>query len=178
MQKTSLYLAYGSNLNLEQMRWRCPTAEVVGTAWLQDYALLFRGGDARSGRGAVATIEPKEDANLPVLIWEIRARDEQALDRYEGYPYFYHKEQMEVELAGKQVSVMAYVMNPGYSLGLPSESYYRTIAQGYRSAGFDLETLDAAVEESYQRSLVENFEDFSEEYEAEDMFGSLDFMHL
>ena len=83
-----------------------------------------------------------------------------------------------MELAGKPVSAMVYVMNPGYALGVPSESYYRTIAQGYRSAGFDLETLDAAVEESYQRSLVENFEDFSEEYEVEDVFGSPDFMHL
>ncbi len=178
MQKSKLYIAYGSNLNLEQMRWRCPTAKVVGTAQLQGYELLFRGGDARSGRGAVATVEAKENANVPVLVWEIKERDELALDRYEGYPYFYHKEQMEVELAGKPVSAMVYVMNPGYALGVPSESYYRTIAQGYRSAGFDLETLDAAVEESYQRSLVENFEDFSEEYEVEDVFGSPDFMHL
>ena len=29
--KSKLYIAYGSNLNLEQMKRRCPTAEVVGT---------------------------------------------------------------------------------------------------------------------------------------------------
>lgn len=102
MRRSTLYLAYGSNPNLEQMRWRCPTAEVVGTAQLQGYALLFRGGNARSGRGAVATVEPEKNANIPVLIWKIQERDEQALDRYEGYPYFYHKERMEVDLAGNR----------------------------------------------------------------------------
>lgn len=81
---------------------------------------------------------------------------------------------------------MAYVMNPGYSLGLPSESYYRTIAQGYRSAGFDLETLDAAVEDSYQRPLGEEISDFDEEqttlfqedFEETEAFDFPDFMHL
>ena len=49
-----LYIAYGSNLNLPQMAKRCPTAKVVGTSEIKDYALVFRGG----GHGAVATIEP------------------------------------------------------------------------------------------------------------------------
>ena len=30
-----LYLAYGSNLNLAQMQYRCPGAKVAGTAELQ-----------------------------------------------------------------------------------------------------------------------------------------------
>ena len=37
-----LYIAYGSNLNLEQMKRRCPTAEVVGTAELRNWRLWFR----------------------------------------------------------------------------------------------------------------------------------------
>ena len=35
------YLAYGSNLNLEQMSRRCPTARVVGKAQLENYRLAF-----------------------------------------------------------------------------------------------------------------------------------------
>ena len=54
MSKTRLYIAYGSNLNLPQMEYRCPTAKVVGAGEVQGYELLFRGGS----RGAVATIEP------------------------------------------------------------------------------------------------------------------------
>ena len=30
-----LYVAYGSNLNKEQMRYRCPTAKFVGTGIIE-----------------------------------------------------------------------------------------------------------------------------------------------
>ena len=43
MQKEKLYIAYGSNLNLGQMKYRCPTAKVAGTSEIKDYKLLFRG---------------------------------------------------------------------------------------------------------------------------------------
>jgi len=51
--KDRLYIAYGSNLNLEQMKRRCPTAEVVGAVELKNWRLWFR----RGNHGAVATIE-------------------------------------------------------------------------------------------------------------------------
>ena len=70
--KQRLYIAYGSNLNLEQMAFRCPTAKVVGKSELKDYELLFRGGR----RGAVATVEPKAGSTVPILVWEIQKKDE------------------------------------------------------------------------------------------------------
>ena len=36
-RKPTLYIAYGSNLNLPQMALRCPTAEVVGKSEMKDY---------------------------------------------------------------------------------------------------------------------------------------------
>ena len=39
-----LYFAYGSNINLEQMDYRCPDATVVGPVVLENYELLFRRG--------------------------------------------------------------------------------------------------------------------------------------
>ena len=65
---TKLYLAYGSNLNMKQMAHRCPTAKAVGTATLIGNRLLFRGGHDN----AVATIEPKKDGSVPVMLWEIQ----------------------------------------------------------------------------------------------------------
>ena len=50
-----LYFAYGSNINLDQMRYRCPDASVYGQAVLDNYDLRFRGS-------GVATVEPKEGA--------------------------------------------------------------------------------------------------------------------
>ena len=38
-----LYFAYGSNINLDQMAFRCPAAQVVSPVTLNGYRLLFRG---------------------------------------------------------------------------------------------------------------------------------------
>lgn len=36
------YLAYGSNLNVEQMKRRCPNAIKIGATYINDYKLEFR----------------------------------------------------------------------------------------------------------------------------------------
>ena len=144
--KTKLYLAYGSNLNLGQMAHRCPDSQVAGRAQLPGYHLLFRG---RPGN-AHATIEESEGRTVPVLLWKVSVRDEALLDRYEGYPYYYDKVQIPVELGGKTVSAMAYVMQPGFDLNKPSPSYLHTIREGYQAAGFDQAVLDQALEDTRQ----------------------------
>jgi AIG2-like family. len=116
MKSKTLYIAYGSNLNLQQMAFRCPTAKVIGASKIKDYELLFRGGR----RGSVATVEPLKGSHVPVLLWELKEKDLQALDRYEGYPHFYRKEILDVELNGKTISAMVYIMNDGHPFGAPS----------------------------------------------------------
>lgn len=146
MKSETLYIAYGSNLNLPQMAYRCPTAKAVGTSEIKDYELLFRGGR----RSSVATVEPLKGSSVPVLLWKLKEPDIQALDRYEGYPSFYRKEIFDVELRDKTVPAMVYIMNDGHPLGSPSDYYLNTIIEGYRSAGFDTEFLEQAVEKSIQ----------------------------
>lgn len=34
-----LYVAYGSNLNIRQMKYRCPGAKLYGTGVIEDYEL-------------------------------------------------------------------------------------------------------------------------------------------
>mgnify|MGYP005768208313 FL=1 len=145
-RKEIFYIAYGSNLNLPQMAFRCPTAEIAGKSELKGYELLFRGGR----RGADATVEPRDGGSVPVLLWKIRKTDEEALDRYEGYPHFYEKQMMEVELDGKPVSAMVYVMTPGHEFGIPSDYYADVIREGYETAGFDLQSLEDAIDHAYE----------------------------
>jgi len=144
MKSETLYIAYGSNLNLPQMAFRCPTAKVVGASEIKDYELLFRGGR----RSSVATVEPLKGSSVPVLLWKLKEHDLQSLDRYEGFPSFYRKEILEVELRGKSVPAMVYIMNDGHPFGSPSDYYLNTILEGYKSAGFDTEFLEQAVEKS------------------------------
>lgn len=144
------YAAYGSNLNLPQMRKRCPCAAVVGTAVIEDYRLLFRG----SKTGSYLTIEPWEGGRVPVAVWEVTDADERRLDQYEGYPAFYRKESMELDvtLAGsgrvQTMECFAYVMQDGRPLGKPSNIYFYTCSQGYQSFGFDMRFLYDAYDAS------------------------------
>jgi gamma-glutamylcyclotransferase (GGCT)/AIG2-like uncharacterized protein YtfP len=138
-----LYIAYGSNMNLEQMKFRCPTAKVVGTALLRNWRLIFRN---------VASIEPCLGKAVPVVVWEIQPQDEKALDRYEGYPSLYRKESVRITLNGKQHRVMVYIMN-GTGESPPSLGYFNSILEGYKSAGIDDTVLRIALESSKGRSM-------------------------
>lgn len=144
MKNKKLYIAYGSNLNLERMAHRCPTARPVGKVELNDYQLLFRGGRG----GSVATVEPIKGKSVPCLLWEITPTDEAALDRYEGYPYLYRKETIKAKFGKEDIEAMIYIMNEGYHLNSPSLYYYSIILDGYKSADFDTNILKQAVEGS------------------------------
>lgn len=132
------YIAYGSNLSESQMAYRCPTAKVVGTSILKDWRLLFDGP---------ASIEKYEGYKVPILIWEIQPEDEKSLDRYEGYPSYYRKEMLDVEVNGKTINAMVYIMNTNKE-HIPSDYYYRVLEQGYERFGFDKNILEQALLES------------------------------
>ena len=83
-------------------------------------------------------------------------RDEACLNLYEGYPRYYDEVQIPVELGGKTVSAMAYVMQPGFACNDPSRSYLHTIREGYQSAGFDQAVLDQALEDTRQGDGAES----------------------
>ena len=143
-EKDRYYIAYGSNLNLEQMARRCPTAGVVKATFLHNFRLMFRGKNT-----AVATIEKHKGSKVPVLIWLLQPGDEQALDIYEGYPHLYRKEMLRITVNGRRVQAMVYIMNEfHHPYDTPSRSYFETIRQGYEAAGFDDKILRRAVLDS------------------------------
>lgn len=134
-----LYIAYGSNLNVEQMKQRCPDARLHKTGFLKNWDLIFRG----SMTGFYATIRRKSGAKVPVAIWEISPRDEMQLDRYEGYPRFYQKENVYVTHEdGSRTKGMVYIMSKNALPGKPTMNYVNTIKQGYLDIGLDLKYLE------------------------------------
>lgn len=140
--KKALYIAYGSNMDVAQMRYRCPTAELVGRAKLDGWQMLFKG----SGSGCYATIEEKAGYTVPVLIWTITLQDERNLDCYEGFPNFYYKRALNVRVNGKLSRAMVYIMHEDRKCGAPSSSYYNVIERAYDRFGFDKAILERALE--------------------------------
>lgn len=141
------YLAYGSNLSVEQMEWRCPDASYIGYGFLDGYRLLFRRG--------YLTVEPERGSKVPVLVWQVSKADEKALDYYEGWPRFYRKEEAIIEVFsldnGKSLGTeraFVYVMNDGFALQPPSERYWDICLEGYRRFSFDERILEKALTDS------------------------------
>lgn len=144
-----LYLAYGSNLNKTQMRIRCPRARAIGTAELRNYELLFKGSKTVS----YLTIEIKHGGKVPVAVWEVDENDIKALDRYEGYPSFYYKKELSVNVrlndeTKERQSAFVYIMHENRQIGIPSQDYVDTCRDGYKDFGFNEKFLDAAIERS------------------------------
>ena len=157
------YLAYGSNLNVDQMKYRCPDAKPAAVTKIPNYHLLFRRG--------FLTIEPQQGSSVPVVVWKISDRDEKSLDRYEGYPKFYRKEifpillngykDMDAYRAGKRSvqekvgEAMVYIMNDGFPAQQPSSSYLDTVKRGYAAFNIDVNYLMNALVDTWEEEQRE-----------------------
>jgi hypothetical protein len=154
--KRRYYIAYGSNLNIQQMRMRCPSARVIGVSALEGYRLMFKG----SKTGAYLTIEPHDGGIVPVAVWEVTEDDERALDHYEGFPRFYYKEEMKLPVKGirsgkvRERMVFVYIMQEDRPYGLPSDHYVNVCRQGYDAFGFDNRRLTEALQAKIKEILT------------------------
>ena len=146
MESKRYYIAYGSNLSVEQMRHRTPDARIVGTAVLKGWQLLFR---------YCATIRENPEYDTPVLVWDISERDEARLDRYEGFLRLYYKKELPVTVTPlngdtvMNVTAMVYIMTECERPAvLPSKAYYDVLDAGYAMFGFDKRILRQALMDS------------------------------
>lgn len=141
------YIAYGSNLNIRQMQFRCRDARIIGTSIIKDYRLLFKG----SKTGSYLTIEKAEGYVVPVAVWQVSDNDERCLDRYEGFPTFYYKKEMRLKVKGIRTgkiydrNCFVYIMHEDHEIGIASDYYVRTCAEGYRAFGFNTAKLIEAI---------------------------------
>ena len=142
------YVAYGSNMNLEQMAIRCPGARLIGTGLLRGYQLEFN-------RHATIVPTNNPDAAVPVAVWEITAQHEDRLDSYEGFPRYYRKLSCTVDLAeGEQIQGMVYQMCT-FDYFPPNEAYFAGISDAYESLCLNSEikqVLQPALMRSYRRA--------------------------
>lgn len=135
----TLYAAYGSNLQVEQMRLRCPGAIRVGSAWLEGYRLIFR---------RTADVEPCVDSRVPVGLWRLTRRDERALDAYEGVKLrVYERFFLPTRTPTGVEEALVYRMYSG-EYAPPPEAYLKRILEGYAHWEFDASIVTAAVKAS------------------------------
>jgi hypothetical protein len=129
------YFAYGSNMVLEAMRERCPTARALAPAVLADWR--YRIND----RG-FATVVPEVGSVVHGLLWEIDAEAEAALDVYEALDEgMYLKTQLTVTRSGQRVTAMVYLAT-GSDPGRPIPGYQEEIIEAAAALGAPEAYLD------------------------------------
>ena len=114
---SKLYFAYGANLNLESMRYRCPAAEPVEKFFLDDWKLMFC---------THATIVPSLGDRVAGALWHITEECETSLDYFEGYPVYYDKQYISHD----NDEIMIYTINSKI-IDDPTPEYFSTVQQGY-----------------------------------------------
>ena len=132
-----LYFAYGSNLNLSQMKRRCKDSVFLKKINLENFRLTFR------SRYRAADIEPKKNSLVPGGLFEISKSDEKKLDLYEDYPILYKKYYFILD--GRKV--MTYTMVKKTPFRFPTERYLNIVKRGYLDCKLDKKFLNRALVE-------------------------------
>lgn len=93
------------------------------------------------------TVKRQKGSRVPVAVWNIDNKNEKALDLYEGYPRFYRKKNVFVQLKnGTRKKAMIYLLPDSATVGKPSNRYVETVLQGYKDMGFDTDYLYDSLE--------------------------------
>jgi hypothetical protein len=132
----SLYAAYGSNMDPEQMLRRCPASPHTGTGWIRGWRLTF-GGEDLGWEGALATLVPSGDDSPGVFValYDLTEVDERALDAWEGADSgLYRKLHLRVHTLAGDVVAYVYALD-AFEGGLPSARYLGAIADAAEAAG-------------------------------------------
>ena len=130
-----LYFAYGSNLNLFQMKRRCKDSVFIKKYELKGYRLNFR------SKYRAADIEKSKNSLVPGALFEISKSDEKKLDVYEDYPILYKK----LYFTYYNKTVMTYIMVNKTEFRYPTERYLNVVKRGYKDCKLDTKYLKVAL---------------------------------
>ncbi len=131
-----LYFAYGSNLNLFQMKRRCKDSVFLKKYELKGYRLNFR------SKYRAADIEKSKNSIVPGALFEISKSDEKKLDVYEDYPILYKK----LYFTYYSKTVMTYIMVNKTEFRYPTERYLNVVKRGYKDCKLDTKYLKIALQ--------------------------------
>ncbi len=130
-----LYFAYGSNLNLFQMKQRCKDSVFLKKYELKGYKLNFR------SKYRAADIEKSKNSIVPGALFEISKSDEKKLDVYEDFPILYKK----LYFTYYNRTVMTYIMINKTEFKYPTERYLNVVKQGYKDCKLNFDYLVKAL---------------------------------
>jgi gamma-glutamylcyclotransferase len=148
-----LYFAYGSNMDWDQMKSRCPSAKFCGLAVLREHRLMFTSKSMRRNCG-VADAVRQQGSHIWGVVYQINEMDVAKLDSKEGYQpgrekNYYTREERHVFLNDKDdlpLLVTVYFAIRQNNPPLPNQEYKDLILRGAKfwhlPEGYVRNTLD------------------------------------
>jgi gamma-glutamylcyclotransferase (GGCT)/AIG2-like uncharacterized protein YtfP len=146
------YFAYGSNLNLSQMKARCPGAKKIGIGRLHGYELCFpRKSLSRQGKG-VASICEEPGAFVDGVLFQLTNSDWNRLDEYEGVPDSYTRKLVTISMNdGKEAVAETYIANTMEGSPFkPSKAYLDLIIHGAQENGLSVHYIEKLKKLGYE----------------------------
>lgn len=113
-----LYFGYGSNMDPEQMKIRCPNTEVVGIGFIPGHTLCFPRLSVNRDCG-VSSIEPAAGQNAWGVVYRLTTADAANLDKSEGFradrpqsANSYNRVPVLVTMNGVPTEMQTYIAKP------------------------------------------------------------------
>jgi gamma-glutamylcyclotransferase (GGCT)/AIG2-like uncharacterized protein YtfP len=125
------YFAYGSNMNWEQMKRRCPSAKFVCVASLKDYRFAIA-RHSRLRNCGTANIFADTGSAVWGIVYDVSERDLIILD---GFEDGYRRQKLLVcasDDSQRSVEVLVYIAEKEDTVPLPNPEYKRLILDGAR----------------------------------------------
>lgn len=126
------YFAYGMLTNKSFF----PEDKLISTGILKGYGFeLFQH----------ANIREDKDKIVHGAVWEISEEKLSYLDFIEGYPQYYNRKLVDVEVNGRIIKTYVYLMTDesreSCLYTTPNSSYVKTMIEGYNQCGIDISQL-------------------------------------
>lgn len=143
-----LYFAYGSNMDWEQMRQRCPSAGFLHRATLPDRQIAFTRKSVSRGCG-VADVVRASGRRVWGVVYDIADTEIGKLDECEGYQHgrdrnAYWRRECTVFVddgAQNPLACSSYFATPQPEPPLPNRAYVRHLLDGARHWGLPAEYI-------------------------------------
>lgn len=151
-----LVFSYGSNMLTARIRERCPGAQAIGTALLEDHQLAWH-KSSKNGSGKCDVVGRRRGAAVHGVVFRVPRAEKWDLDKAEGLGYGYDERVAEVILNGERSRVVLYVATDTDGT-LKSYTWYRAlVVAGAREHGLPsdyitaLETVEALEDQDRSR---------------------------
>jgi len=141
------YFAYGSNMNLAQMKQRCLSPKVLGIARLPGYKVEFYGYSA-IWVGAQETVVRDQQSEVWGVLYELQFYDCESLDTYQdarvnGMGAYFHYPVEVINIDQGTIDAIIYKKDVLKEAKFPSTEYLDFIVQGAIEQGLPAEVYYA-----------------------------------